>query len=442
MEEVLQFVASGPAYHSLHQIAQIVARDGASRPYLRCGSPLVWVRTTGTSSVALLRRLFYDSTMAFVNTTLTYHYDDGKRPFLYARPRTSKDPHQQDFGGSPDLVRVKIHDGRQQDHLTLDRNAFELVQHPTSLSTQEFYSNQMQVVETTYYKEIEDLIKKTTGASVVFCFHHQTRNGKKVGDAFSTKQYATDVHTDTSPSDAEKTFFDALKGAQEAGLDEEPLRRGRFLFINAWRNIADSPIQDNHLALCDESSLVRPDDYIPYDYFEEGYGGTHYYLASRNKDQHRWYYFPEMRKDEVILFKQYDSDPTKQGRMCFHAAFSDPTAPSDGAPRESIEVRCVAFFPDHHPNTCPTGDGVVRVASSLILQQVDYVHEWPRVARWWFQDLVKREKFDELLDDLIKDKDNLAGLKNADAGLKKAVRSMVTAQGFQEHCEKSLSGLK
>ena len=42
-------------------------------------------------------------------------------------------------------------------------------------------------------------------------------------------------------------------------------KSGRFLYLNAWRNISDTPIGNNHLAVCDETSLVAPDDYIPTD---------------------------------------------------------------------------------------------------------------------------------------------------------------------------------
>ena len=59
----------------------------------------------------------------------------------------------------------------------------------------------------------------------------------------------------------------------------------------------------------------------------------------------RRYYYSAMKKNEVILFKQWDSDPTLSGRITFHTAFSDPAAPPDAPTRQSIEVRAIAFFP-------------------------------------------------------------------------------------------------
>ena len=54
--------------------------------------------------------------------------------------------------------------------------------------------------------------------------------------------------------------------------------------------------------------------------------------------QCRWYYYSGMKKDECLLFKQWDSDTTQVGRMCFHTSFHDEKAP-ECASRQSIETR-------------------------------------------------------------------------------------------------------
>ena len=52
-----------------------------------------------------------------------------------------------------------------------------------------------------------------------------------------------------------------------------------------------------------------------------------------------------MRKDELVLFKMYDSDTTREGRSCFHSAFSDPNLrPEDVPCRQSIEVRAFLYY--------------------------------------------------------------------------------------------------
>ena len=43
--------------------------------------------------------------------------------------------------------------------------------------------------------------------------------------------------------------------------------KGGFRYINAWRNITTDPIENKHLAVYDEISLVSPDDYLASDLF-------------------------------------------------------------------------------------------------------------------------------------------------------------------------------
>jgi hypothetical protein len=50
-----------------------------------------------------------------------------------------------------------------------------------------------------------------------------------------------------------------------------------------------------------------------------------------------------MTPDEVLIFKQWDSDRTKP--LCVpHTAFEDPGTRPNPQRRLSIEARCVAFF--------------------------------------------------------------------------------------------------
>src|SRR5262249_19287760 len=57
----------------------------------------------------------------------------------------------------------------------------------------------------------------------------------------------------------------------------------------------------------------------------------------------RWYYFPEMTADEVILFKGYDSESHYQPRAA-HSAFDNRRKHPDATPRASIEGRFFVYF--------------------------------------------------------------------------------------------------
>src|SRR6267378_3058009 len=81
-------------------------------------------------------------------------------------------------------------------------------------------------------------------------------------------------------------------------------------------------------------------DFVPCDLVYRDRTGEIYRV--KYNANHRWFYVPEMRADEAILIKCYDSAPDK-ARFTAHSAFEDPTAPVDVLPRESIELRTLVF---------------------------------------------------------------------------------------------------
>jgi hypothetical protein len=60
--------------------------------------------------------------------------------------------------------------------------------------------------------------------------------------------------------------------------------------------------------------------------------------------RHHWYWFPRMTREEAIVFKVFESLKDGRARWTAHSSFEDPTAGSDATPRESIEIRTLAFF--------------------------------------------------------------------------------------------------
>jgi hypothetical protein len=51
-----------------------------------------------------------------------------------------------------------------------------------------------------------------------------------------------------------------------------------------------------------------------------------------------------MRPDEALVFKVYESLQDGCTRWTAHTDFKGPTAPPHARPRESIEIRTLAFF--------------------------------------------------------------------------------------------------
>ena len=89
-----------------------------------------------------------------------------------------------------------------------------------------------------------------------------------------------------------------------------------------------------------------------------------------------------MQMDDVLLFKQFDSDTALPGRMTVH----DPIVRPDAPERQSIECRAFLFFLDFEPNTCPAlpSDAVAKEVASHAergtwdLSLVRELSEWMR----------------------------------------------------------------
>jgi hypothetical protein len=125
--------------------------------------------------------------------------------------------------------------------------------------------------------------------------------------------------------------------------------------INLWRVINEPP-QDWPLALCDGRSVGREDgvgnvmvrvDEIPdretmltMEIPDEDQLPTAFLFLYN--PEHRWYYYPDMTPDELLIFKLYDSEETGAWRVP-HGSFHDTSRP-DANVRESAEIRTVVYF--------------------------------------------------------------------------------------------------
>lgn len=91
--------------------------------------------------------------------------------------------------------------------------------------------------------------------------------------------------------------------------------------------------------MCDVQSC-SPDDFFKLYLRYRDRTGENYVL--RHSDKHKWWYFPEMEADKVIVLKTYESEQDR-ARFVGHSAFQCDSKP-DPRTRESIEIRTIAFF--------------------------------------------------------------------------------------------------
>ncbi len=221
----------------------------------------------------------------------------------------------------------------------LDQSGFTLLSHHSAVTD---FGDSAQL-DTTYTDEVRDLVKQATGADEVVSLGWVIRRADT--DALNGAQPpASDVHVDMHPGRADAR----LSAASPRG---EPYQRA--IMTSLWRAFSPPP-QDWPLALLDYRSVgddegepnlllfveKLPDpgnvpDIPDPDAMPAGSIFAH-------QQQHRWWFFPDLTADEVLLFKLHDTDHSVAWRVP-HTAFEAPYA-KDAVPRESVEFRTIAFF--------------------------------------------------------------------------------------------------
>jgi hypothetical protein len=269
------------------------------------------------------------SRLAGVEAELNFIIADGRKPFSH---QYDPPPGQPVRSHEYATHRVFIQDGRPvADTFSIDREGFAPVPHATKVA--DLYDEAQ--LRDHYYPETETLLKAETGASKVLIFDHTIRSShQRPRGAGLPREAVLRVHNDYTLKSGPQRVRDLLPHDQA----EQALKR-RFAIVNVWRPIV-GPLQQFPLGLGDAASLAA-EDIIATDLIYPGRVGEIYSIA--HNPAQRWFYFPEMRRDEVVLIKTYDSDPAR-ARFSAHGAFADPNFPDPKILRESIEIRALVFF--------------------------------------------------------------------------------------------------
>lgn len=251
---------------------------------------------------------------------------------------------------------VSVRDGRSiKEQFNLDVHGFVLAERPTAV--RDFFDKEE--VDRTYPGEVVATVKALTGATRVAAMGWMARTS---GDVAKHQKQAVgythrggvqppagEAHVDFTPARAEpiaraiyeKTFPDG-KGYS------------RFIASSLWRAFSEPP-QDCPLAVCDARSVGREEGVPNTMFIVDRLPDEQTMLGKMDNEQsapaaaifhynpaHRWWYFSNMTRDEVLLFKFHDSDPGRALRTP-HTAFHDPSF-ANARIRESIEFRTIAYF--------------------------------------------------------------------------------------------------
>ena len=259
-------------------------------------------------------------------------------------------------GGGPRQGRrqaeVDILNGREASLPGWEACGLELVSHSSAVTDW----NDDASITAAHYPEIEVLAREMTGCDHALVSGHIKRSPDQAAKHQQLSPI-TFVHSDFAAGHdgiIRRSYRDARPGSSAAlernGLTGEDVERAkRIVILQFWRNVGPAKM-DYPLAWCDARTVTldqarafRVTNYA-------GTGATFDALAvsapGPDEKPHRWYGFPELKPDEAVAFRTYDTDLVRDGRVYFtpHCAFRDPDVQPGQPARYSIEMRATCVF--------------------------------------------------------------------------------------------------
>jgi hypothetical protein len=228
---------------------------------------------------------------------------------------------------------MTVRNGRPlRETFRLDTHGFVFVDHPTRVKDFTDESERARV----YDPEVQALIRQQSGASEVLVFDHTIRiSDEGMQKAVNARPTVKGVHNDYTEASAPRRLRDIL-----GDVEAERRFKKRWAIIQVWRPIRGAVLVDP-LGICDGRTIPQK-DFIRVERRYKDRTGEVYHIA--HNPAHQWFYFPQMKRHEALVFKVFDSDASKPSRFTAHSAFDDPETPAAAPPRESIETRTFAFF--------------------------------------------------------------------------------------------------
>jgi hypothetical protein len=183
-----------------------------------------------------------------------------------------------------------------------------------------------------YRDSLQPFMKIFSGADEVVMYPNCLIRRQDYGSNPDRKNAANYLHADMTASgaqDMEKYLYSLSSNSCVK----------RVVHFNLWRLLSRGPT-NLPLALCDIRS-VKSDDAIEGNAYFPAIDRTIGTGFFHPNEHFRFIYYPNLTSNELLIFKQHDSDAIGPSSVP-HGAFSDPSAPSDAEPRVSIEARCIA----------------------------------------------------------------------------------------------------
>lgn len=262
---------------------------------------------------------------------LFHSFGEAAPEWIVENPQTG-DPNQY-INMEKSWTHVRMQDGRQL-QVSFDFDGIELVSMPTKVA--DFYDNN--AVESTYYSELDELLKRVTGCSGTRVFDTTRRTtSPSIMGGRQSRSPAEFVHGDQTPEAAPDRIRSALP--EEA---DELLQKSRCCIVNVWRSIAGT-IKQKPMAFMLQSKEARMAGFMkPVQRTSRHENRKSHMEFGVHSPDYPWITFPHMTMSEAVIFKTADSADPFGGVA--HTAFTDPLSSPYDPPRQSIEARVLCFW--------------------------------------------------------------------------------------------------
>src|SRR5688572_5273356 len=202
---------------------------------------------------------------------------------------------------------MTVRNGRPLRHtFKLDTHGFVFVDHKTQVRDFGDEAERARV----YDPEVQALVRKHSGASEVVVFDHTIRiSDEEVQKAAGARPTVKGVHNDYTETSAPRRLREIVGDAEA-----ERRFKKRWAIIQVWRPIRGKVLIDP-LGICDGRSIPQK-GFIRVERRYKDRTGEVYHIA--HNPAHAWFYFPQMERNEALVFKVFDSDASKLSRFTAH----------------------------------------------------------------------------------------------------------------------------
>ncbi len=217
----------------------------------------------------------------------------------------------------------------------IEREGFTLVNHKTSISL----DDETAQINRVYHDEVGPMLRDKFGAYLVIPF----RIGMLIRRPANNRRYTEEMkgtriaHLDYTPKSMDQ-WLPVVTQLEQV----DPGKYSRMAVYQVWRMMAPAP-QVETLALCD-ARTVSPDDGVVFNsVISDDDRQTFESRVMKPNSKYRWIYWNDLRSDELIIFKGFDTDPNRVSDVP-HQAITNPLAGPTANRRQSIETRFFLFF--------------------------------------------------------------------------------------------------